>query len=296
MYKIIGKRRSFFVVSLVIIVLGLISLATRGLNLGIDFTSGTLVQLEFEESITASEIEEVLGTSEVANLGVERYSVRTGEDGRIAFIRTDSLTPFAQNEMVNILRAEIGDLRELSIDKVDPVIGGELVRRALIAVVIASLAVLAYVAFRFEYRFGVSAVAALVHDVLIVLSIFSITQVEINSPFVAAILTVVGYSVNDTIVIFDRIRENLRRTKTKSFEELVDISINQTLVRTLYTSVTTLVVVLSLHLFGAEAIRDLTLAFLIGVLVGTYSSIFVASSIWVEWREKDRLQAVTATE
>lgn len=294
MYNIIGRRKTFYVISAVIIAVGLISLAVRGLNLGIDFTSGTLIQLEFEDTVDSSDIDEVLESPEAAELGVSKSSVRLDGNQRIAMVRVNSISSSAQSGLVDLLGERVGPATELSTDQVDPVIGRELVRKALIAVALASIGILAYVSIRFEPRFAVSGLAALIHDVLVILSLFSIFQVEINSPFVAAILTVVGYSINDTIVIFDRIRENLVRAKADGFSQLVNTSVNQSLVRSLYTSVTTLFVVLSLHVFGAASIRDLTLAFLIGVIAGTYSSVFVASSIWLDWKEWSRRRALMA--
>ena len=202
------------------------------------------------------------------------------------------ISAVAQNSMMSLLNEKVGAVTELSTDQVDPLVGRELVRKAVIALALASVGILVYVSLRFEPRFAAAGVAALIHDVLVVLSLFSILQVEINSPFIAAILTVVGYSINATIVIFDRIRENLARIKGEGIPQLANTSINQTLIRCLYTSLTTLFAALSLHIFGAASIRDLTLAFLVGIIAGTYSSICIAGSIWVDWKEWDRRRAL----
>lgn len=292
MYRIIQNRRIFYVLSALIVLSGIVSLATRGLNLGIDFTSGTLMQVEFSEEYSQADVENVLSSQDAIDIGILKYNVRMSEGGYVAMIRTGALSPQGQSALLSILESNLEGTTELGVDKVDPIIGRELIQKAFIAIAIAVVAVLIYIAIRFEYLFAVSGVIALLHDVFIVLSIFSIFQVEINSPFVAAILTVFGYSINDTIVIYDRIRENISRARHGGFEELVNVSINQTLVRSVNTSATTFVVVLALFLFGASSIRDLTLAFLIGVVVGTYSSIFIASAIWVDWKEWQRAKAL----
>jgi preprotein translocase subunit SecF len=291
-YNIIGRRKTFYLISAVFILVGLVSLTVRGLNLGIDFTSGTLIQMEFEREVEISEIEEVLGSPEAAELGISKFSVRLDGSRRIAMVRVNPISGAAQNNMMSLLSGRVGAVTELSTDQVDPLIGQELVKKAIISLALASIGVLIYVSLRFEPRFAAAGVAALVHDVLIVLSLFSILQVEINSPFIAAILTVVGYSINATIIVFDRIRENLARIRTDGIPELANTSINQSLMRCVYTSLTTLLVALSLHIFGAASIRDLTLAFLIGIISGTYSSICIAGSIWVDWREWDRRRAL----
>lgn len=292
MYDIIGRRKTFYLISAVFILIGLVSLAVRGLNLGIDFTSGTLIQMEFERAVEISAIEEVLGSQEAAELGISKFSVRLDGSRRVAMVRVNPISAAAQNSMMSLLNEKVGAVTELSTDQVDPLVGRELVRKAVIALALASVGILVYVSLRFEPRFAAAGVAALIHDVLVVLSLFSILQVEINSPFIAAILTVVGYSINATIVIFDRIRENLARIKGEGIPQLANTSINQTLIRCLYTSLTTLFAALSLHIFGAASIRDLTLAFLVGIIAGTYSSICIAGSIWVDWKEWDRRRAL----
>ena len=173
-------------------------------------------------------------------------------------------------------------------------IGQELIRKAILAVVISSIGILAYITLRFEYRFATVAVVCLLHDVLVVLGLFALLGREVNSPFVAAILTVVGYSINDTIVIFDRIRENLRFRKKESYEEIVENSLRQSLSRTINTSITTFVVVLMLVLFGGRAIQDFALALLIGIICGTYSSLLVASSLWLAWTKKGKGSAASS--
>lgn len=294
MYNIIGRRKAFYLISGVFILIGLISLAFRGLNLGIDFTSGTLIQMEFGRTVEISEIEEVLGSPEAEELGISKFSVRLDSTRRIAMVRVNPISGAVQNSMMDLLSERLGPVTELSTDQVDPIVGQELVKKTVYALILASFGILVYVSLRFEPRFAVAGVLALIHDVLVVLSVFSIFQVEINSPFIAAILTVVGYSINATIIIFDRVRENLARLKGEGNQELANTSINQTLLRCVYTSLTTLFTALSLHIFGAASIRDLTLAFLIGIVAGTYSSICISGSIWVDWKEWSRRRALMA--
>ncbi len=294
MYNIIGRRKTFYLISATFILIGLVSLAVRGLNLGIDFTSGTLIQMEFESEVEVSAIEGVLGSPDAAELGISKFSVRLDGTRRIAMVRVNPISGAVQNSMMSMLSEKVGAVTELSTDQVDPIIGQELVKKTVIALILASVGILIYVSLRFEPRFAAAGVLALIHDVLVVLSVFSIFQVEINSPFIAAILTVVGYSINATIIIFDRVRENLARLKGEGIAELANTSINQTLMRCVYTSLTTLFTALSLHIFGAASIRDLTLAFLIGIVAGTYSSICIASAIWVDWKELGRRRALLA--
>lgn len=292
MYNFIGRRKIFYAISATVILIGLISLAIRGLNLGIDFTSGVLLQLEFDDEVTVAELQEVLSSDEAVALGVTEFSVRVSGDRRTALVTVNSIPRSAETQLLDVMTDKVGAAQLLSSDKVDPVVGAELVRNAVISMLLAAVGILVYVSFRFEPRFAASGVIALIHDVLLVLTVFSVFQVEINSPFIAGILTVVGYSINATIVIFDRIRENMTKLPAGNVEELANLSINQTLRRCVYTSLTTLFTAGALHLLGAASIRDLTLSFLVGVIAGTYSSICMASAIWVDWRKLSRRRAL----
>lgn len=294
MYNIVSRRKTSYVISAVLILVGLISLSTRGLNLGIDFTSGSLLQLQFDDEVTVAEVSEVLSSDEVEELGVTKSSVRLSGDHRTAMVTINPIPRSAEAELLDVVTERIGPGELLSSDRVDPVVGQELVRKAIIALVLAGLGILVYVSFRFEPRFAAAGLIALIHDVLVVLTVFSLLQVEINSPFIAGILTVVGYSINATIVVFDRVRENLVSAKAGSMEELTNTSINQTLKRCLYTSLTTTFTAGALHLLGAASIRDLTLAFLIGVVAGTYSSICVAGGVWLDLRKWSKRRALAA--
>jgi preprotein translocase subunit SecF len=280
------KKRAF-IFSGFLVILSIFSLFVPGLNLGVDFTGGTILERQVASKVSTSGIRNVLDeavpemdlSSAVVQLldGPNQFMVRTKELDNSDILRIDQA-----------FDREFGDLIELRTDVVGPVIGRELVQKALLAILISSIGILVYITIRFEYRFATVAVICLLHDILIVLGFFALTGREVNGPFVAAILTVLGYSINDTIVIFDRIRENLRLQKKENNTELVNRSLNQSLSRTLNTSVTTFVVVLMLVLFGGAAIRDFALALLVGIIFGTYSSLLLAGSLWVEWTERTK--------
>ena len=206
-----------------------------------------------------------------------------------AFDATDVLLRFqAQDDQVrkdvlDVLKTDVGNYKVLRIDKIGPVVGSELRAQATYALLLALAGILIYMAFRFRFRFGAAAVISLMHDVILMLGVYSLTGKEVSVTFIAAILTVAGYSLNDSIVVLDRIRENWGQVRGKGIVELVNTSINQTLSRTINTSVTTLLPVISMYLFGGEVISNFAFAFLIGIGVGTYSSIYIASSMLVEW-------------
>jgi len=276
------KRAKLFIsISVLVIVVGIISLAVQGLNLGIDFTGGTLLDLQFQKPVTTAQITDVL-----ADYKLEKGSKVQEMGGNRILIRTHTFDSEQQRtEILNSLKAKVGNFEVMRIDKVDAVIGKELTQKALWALLLAALGMVAYISYRFEFKFAVTAVLALLHDAVIVIGIFSLLQLEIDSSFVAAILTIIGYSINDTIVVFDRIRENLRARRRLDFDKLVDDSVNETLTRSINTSLTTLLVVFALIFFGGETIRNFMLALAIGILSGTYSSIFVASPVWAYWRK-----------
>ncbi len=284
---LMGKWKIYFGISLAVILVGLFFLFTQGLNLGIDFSNGTLFWLRFEEGVTADQVREFLDNEAASEIGIERYSVRPAEN-REMLIRTESLSGADQSRFMNLVRERLGEVEALSIDNVGAKISGELIKNAIISILIASVGILLYVAFRFEFRFGVVGVLALIHDVLVTIGLFAIFRIEVNSPFVAGILTVVGYSINDTIVIFDRIRENLAKRKEESIAEITNKSVNQVFTRSLLTSVTTLFGVIALLIFGFHSIMDFTLSMLFGLIAGAYSSLFLAAPMWALWREHDK--------
>ena len=278
------RRRYWFIFSSVIILAGIISLLAQGLNLGVDFTGGSVLELDYAGPVTSAEVEEVLVPFEdMAGSQI----LRMGDpEAPLIRIKSPAFPDGAEREDLYAALETLGDYSIASMDVVSPVIGRELTRTGLMALAVALAGMVIYITVRFEFRFAVTAVLTLVHDSLITLGIFSLLQVEVDQAFIAAILTIVGYSVNDTIVVFDRIRENLRyRGPGDRAAPLVDTSIHQTLSRSLITSVTTFAAVMGIYLFGGVSIRNFTFALMLGVVVGTYSSIFVASPIWVTWQE-----------
>ena len=283
-YDFMGHRRKWFSVSGALLLIGIISLLVQGLNLGVDFTGGMLLELDFEDPVTIAQVQGVLTNfDEMQDAQVQRLGDPEAPSMRI---RSRGLPDGEQREQMYQALRELAQFEIAELDPVSPVIGQELTRAGLTAIGVALLGMVAYITLRFQFRFAVSAMAALLHDSLITLGLFSLLQVEIDTAFIAAILTIVGYSVNDTIVVFDRVRENLKyRESGTRMAEIVNKSINEILSRSVATSVTTFVAVAGLYLFGGESIRNFTLALMLGVLIGTYSSIFIASPIWLSWQE-----------
>lgn len=294
----VALRKYAFIFSAVLIIAGVISMSLRGLNFGIDFTGGTLLHLDIRQEFTLEEARSML-----APLGLEAATLqKVGAEGlaegekQELLIQTQQLTPAEQDEVFSAFQEKYeltaDDL--LRVENVAPVVGGELQRQALIALLLAGLGMIAYITIRFEFRFAVSAIAALLHDVMVMLTFFSLFQIEVNGPFIAAVLTVLGYSINDTIVIYDRIRENLKTRRKEQLADVVDNSIRQSLVRTINTSVTTLIVIVTILVFGGITLYPFMLALLVGVFFGTYSSIFIASPLWLVWRERDMRKQLRA--
>ncbi|MDR3562727.1 MAG: protein translocase subunit SecF [Negativicutes bacterium] len=284
-FDIIGKRYWFFLLSALIVIPGLISIAVQGFNLGIDFTGGTMLDLKFARAVTVSEVREVLKDVHLENSTIQLAST-SGEASPNVFIRTRVLEENERIEILSDLQKKIGPYDVLRVEKVGAIIGTELTRQALIALIVAWALMILYISWRFEHKFAVSGVLAILHDIIVVMGIFSLLHREIDASFVAAILTIAGYSINDTIVIFDRIRENLKtHKKTETFQELVNRSIWQTMTRSIYTVLTVLFATASLYFFGGETTKGFALALLIGFTSGAYSSIFNASPIWVTWKE-----------
>lgn len=278
------KYKLWFSISGAVILVGLIVMLLNGLNFGIDFTGGTMMQVDLGKTVEVSEIKDV-----IAEFDLNADIVHAGTDSNEVIIKTKaSLSNTERIDIFEVLKAEYGLADEAfrGAEQFGPSIGAEIRNRALLAVVIASVAMLLYISVRFETIFGLAAVIALVHDVMILLSIYAIFRISVNSSFIAAILTIVGYSINDTIVVFDRVRENVKREKGKTHFEIADMSISQTITRTINTSLTTLVVIGSLFIFGVSSIREFAFPLLAGVAVGTYSSVFIASPVWALLRHK----------
>jgi len=251
---------------------------TRGLNLGIDFSGGHLVQAEFSEPVTVADVRALLAEAGQEQAVIQGY----GDKGMIVRLKSSAEDTQVEN-IIEILRESYSGMEVLRLEKVGPVVGETLRRQAVIAVVIALAGILLYITVRFRFRFAVSSVLALLHDAIITLGVFSLTGREITLPFIAAILTIVGYSLNDTIVVLDRVRENWRGLRKEGILPLINRSVNQTLSRTLNTSLTTFLPVLALFLWGGPVIANFAFALLVGIVVGTYSSIYVSGAIIGEW-------------
>jgi len=292
-FDIIGKKYWFFLLSAVIIIPGLLSIVFQGFNLGIDFTGGTLLDLKFARAVTVSEVREALKEHQLENSTIQLAVSDQIETSQNVFIRTPELSDDTRRVVLSDMEKKLGTFDTLRVEKVGAVIGSELTKNAIIAVVIAWVGMIAYISYRFEFKFAVAGILAIVHDVFLVLGVFSLLHKEIDASFVAAILTIIGYSINDTIVIFDRIRENLKtHKKTESFNELVNRSIWQTMTRSIYTVLTVVVATAALYIFGGETTKNFSLALLIGFMSGAYSSIFNASPIWVTWKEYEERKRI----
>jgi preprotein translocase SecF subunit len=248
-----------------------------GLNFGIDFKGGTLIEIKTEQKADIGALR-----SKIGGLGLGDFELQEFGSDKDVLIRFETQEGGEKKQRLAIdkVQAALGDKVDYRrIEVVGPKVSGELAQEGTIAVIVAILAVMVYIWFRFEWQFSVGAVTALVHDVVLTIGLFCLLQLEFGLSIIAAILTIVGYSLNDTVVVFDRVRENLRKFKKMPLSELLDLSVNDTLSRTILTSVTTLVALLSLYIFGGQVIRGFTFAMIWGVVVGTYSSVFVASPL-----------------
>jgi preprotein translocase subunit SecF len=295
-FDIIGKKNWWFLFSALVIIPGLLSIAMQGFNLGIDFTGGTMLDLKFSQPVSVIEIRDALKEHHLEGSTIQ-LALGTADKAQSTLIRTKVLDETERRAVLSTLEQKLGKFDIQRIEKVGAVIGSELTRQAIIALVVSWFVMVGYITYRFEFKFAISAIAALIHDILVVLGMFSLFRLEIDATFVAALLTIVGYSINDTIVIFDRIRENMKtHRKTEGFQSLVNRSIWQTMTRSIYTVITVLFAAGSLFVFGGETTKVFSVALLIGLASGAYSSIFNASPIWVTLREiseRKRIEAKT---
>lgn len=267
-------------------VLAFVSFLLQGLNYGIDFRGGTTVRTESAQPVDIASYRDAMVALELGDISItEVFDPTFGPEQNVAMIRiqaqegAEAVTPETIEAVEAALQAAVPDIRFTAVESVGPKVSGELIQTAAIAVVLAIGAVLIYIWLRFEWQFAVGAVAALVHDVILTIGVFSELQIKFDLAIIAALLTIVGYSLNDTVVVFDRVRENLRKYKNKPLNEVLNISINETLSRTFMTSVTTLLALIALFVLGGDVIRGFVFAMIWGVIVGTYSSVFVASAI-----------------
>ena len=275
MFKVIEKTKIWFSISLAIILVGIVLMATRGLNFGIDFKGGTKIVVDFGDSFDKVEADGIV--KEYASDAVTKTVESTQYE-----IKSKDLDETKTSELFNALKEKysLEDSALISQSQIGPSVGKELTRNAIVSVLVACVAMLIYIAIRFEFNFGIAAITALVHDVLITLAFYAIFNISINNSFIAAMLTIVGYSINDTIVIFDRIRESSRSMRRSTPTEIANVSINKTLARSINTSLTTLIIIGAVNIF-VPPVREFSFPLLIGIAAGAYSSIFIASPVWV---------------
>jgi len=285
----VAFRKPAYILSVLMIIASFALYFTKGLNFGIDFKGGFLIEAHMEKPADLAKIRGLTGDLDLGDVSIQTF----GEDNQI-LIRIEEHETLSLNEVVNLVQTTLQDgvddvITFQRTESVGGVVSGELIQSGIMSVGLAIGAVLFYIWIRFEWQFGLGAVIALVHDIILTIGMFSLTQLEFNLSIIAAILTIVGYSLNDTVVVYDRIRENLRKYRKKEMPELINLSLNETLARTIMTSLTTLLALGSLFYFGGEAIHGFTAAMIWGVFVGTYSSIFIASPmlLWFEMRREE---------
>lgn len=275
-FSIVKHAKIFFSLTAIVLLIGIGSMITRGFNLGIDFTGGSMIDVKFAKPVTVSQVRDVLTTHELGNSIIQLgTSGETAEQSESVLIRTGLIDDKTRQAVMQDMTSKLGQNEVLRVENVGATVGSELVKSAIAAVLLSWVLMIIYITIRFELRFALAAIVALIIDVMVTLSYFSVLHLEIDSTFVAALLTVVGYSINGTIVIFDRIRENLHtHRRTESMGDLVDNSIWQTMNRSIYTTLTTLFAVVAIFLFGGETIHNFSFAMLVGFGSGFYTSTF----------------------
>lgn len=281
-----GRSKLWLGMSIAAVILSIASFFINGLNYGIDFRGGTTIRTESATPVDVAQYRDALASLELGDITISQVFDPTFEaDQHVAMIRIqaqdgeEAVTAAVTRAALAALQTVVPDVKFVSVESVGPKVSGELIQTAILAVISAIAAVLIYIWLRFEWQFALGAVAALVHDVALTIGVFSLVGIKFDLAIIAALLTIVGYSLNDTVVVFDRVRENLRKYKTKALSDLLNLSINETLSRTVMTSFTTLIALVALFVLGGDVIRGFVFAMIWGVLVGTYSSVFVASTI-----------------
>lgn len=285
-YDFFSCSKMFLGFSTFLMLASIVSFLSQGLNFGIDFRGGTTLRTESAQVVNVAEYRTALQQLDLGDITIsEVFDPNFREDQHVTMIRIqaqdgqEAISSDIVDRALETLRTVAPDIEFMSVESVGPKVSGELIQTAAIAVLLAIGAVLIYIWLRFEWQFAVGAVGALVHDVLLTIGVFSMLQIRFDLAIIAALLTIVGYSLNDTVVVFDRVRENLRKYKKKLLQEVMDQSINETLSRTVMTSVTTLLALIALFVLGGDVIRGFIFAMIWGVIVGTYSSVFVASAL-----------------
>ena len=286
---VIKHHRWWFAISSVLVIVSLISIFLKGFNFGIDYTGGTILDVQFAQTTQVADVREDLKKFGLEGATIQVSGGDTGEAGEEIMIRTRNLTAEESKAVLDSLNQNVGQSDVKRIESVGAVIGSEVTLHAIINLVVAFLALAAYISYRFDWRVAVSTLTAIFHDLIMVLGVFSFFQLEIDASFLAAILTVVGYSMNESVVVFDRIRENTRTHKrTDTFADLANASISQTIHRSFYTLSTVLFACVSLYLFGGDTTKNFALCMIVGFASGAYSSICVATSIWAIWKSRNK--------
>ena len=287
-FSIVRNWKIFFAITIIGLIIGYGSMIFRGFNLGIDFTGGSIMDLKFEKAVQVAQVREVLGKHNLGGAIIQlesNDSAATSSQG--VLIRTPVIADNDRTAVMQDMEKSLGKFEIRRVENVGATIGGELIQQAAIAIFLSWVLMVLYITIRFQLNFALAAIIALIIDVSVTLSWFSLLQLEIDSTFVAALLTVVGYSVNGTIVIFDRIRENLKvHRRTETVTDMIDNSIKSTLTRTIYTTVTTLFAIVAILLFGGETIHNFSFAMLVGCCSGAYTSILLAGTIWLFLQHK----------
>ncbi|WP_242968445.1 protein translocase subunit SecF [Sulfobacillus sp. hq2] len=284
-FEFVRHWKTWFVLSGLLVILALGAFFIRGLNYGIDFTGGTQMNLQFLRPVTVTQIDHVLDADHLNGSTV----VFLGKGHDNVLITTPTISEHERDALLSQLSRRVGAFKEISTSRVSSIIGKQTEQRALIAVVLAVIAIILYITIRFEWRFALSGILAMLHDVIITVGLIALIHIQITEYFIMAVLTIFGYSITDKIIVFDRIRENLAvRKKNDPLDDLVNKSLNQVLVRSINTSTTVIIALLALLIFAGSSIRDFALTMLFGVIFGTYSSIFIASPIWLLWTKREK--------
>lgn len=287
-FSIVKRYKLFFTITITFLIIGLGSMFVKGFNMGIDFTGGSIMDLQFHKTVSVAEVRDVLKERDLGNAIIQLESSDSAvTSAKGVLIRTGVISDEQRQQVMADLKTKLGDFDIQRVENVGATIGGELIQQAVLAIVLSWVLMIAYITIRFEFRFALAAIIALIIDVTVTLSYFSLFHVEMDSSFVAALLTVVGYSVNGTIVIFDRIRENLKiHRRSESMTEMVDNSIWQTMGRSIYTVGTSLFAVVAIFLWGGETIRNFAFAMLVGFSSGAYTSTLLAGPLWMLLRKQ----------
>lgn len=289
MFDVIKHKRIWFSISAFLVIISLVSIFMKGFNFGIDYTGGTIMELKFTKPVAISTVRDELRKFDLGDSVIQLSGAEGTTEGDDIMIRTRNLESTESQAIVDSISKNIGENQVLRIESVGAVIGSEVTQHAIINLVIAFLALAAYISYRFEYRVAVSCLLAIFHDLIMVLGVFSFFNLEIDASFLAAILTVVGYSMNESVVIFDRIRENTHTHKrSDTFADLANASIYQSFHRSIYTLSTVMFAVCSLYFFGGDTTKNFALVMIVGFISGAYSSICVATSLWAMWKSRNK--------